>query len=411
MRVGARLGRAFWGFRGKLALSIAATFIVLGACLVAVQVAILSQSIASTIDVSIGGPVDVEAPVVLPDPASLKDTVECVTTVETSDCQVEVSDETSSYGRLVASDVMDSYITWTLVLLVVFAVVSAALSWRLTRSPARKISDVAQLAEQISERDLSQRIALTGPRDEITRLADQVDTMLARLEGAFVSQEQFVANASHELRTPITSVRAALEAPLTQGRVPPDLQPYVHRALRSVRRMDDLIAALLLIARSRHLDADQRSRVDLAMCVRDELEAIQVLAQARGLRVECSGIEESVFVEVSAGAITIAVGNILRNAVQHNRDDGWISVDLRVLGDRVVLAVGNSGPVYSTDEVTGLTEAFNRGGQTRLAGTPGTGLGLTIVESIAAAHDAVLVVQPGCVDGLVVHLTLQACSS
>jgi hypothetical protein len=157
VRVGARLGRAFWGFRGKLALSIAATFIVLGACLVAVQVAILSQSIASTIDVSIGGPVDVEAPVVLPDPASLKDTVECVTTVETSDCQVEVSDETSSYGRLVASDVMDSYITWTLVLLVVFAVVSAALSWRLTRSPARKISDVAQLAEQISERDLSQR--------------------------------------------------------------------------------------------------------------------------------------------------------------------------------------------------------------------------------------------------------------
>lgn len=404
------MARTFWGFRGKLALSIAATFIVLGAGLVAVQVGILSQSIASTIDISIGGPAGAGVPVILPDSTNLAETAECVTTAEVADCRGEVSGEMVSYGRVVASDVMRRYMTWTAALLVVFAVFSAGLSWGLTRSPAKKISHLTTLAEQISERDLSRRIALSGPRDEITRLADQMDTMLARLEGAFTSQEQFVANASHELRTPITSVRAALEAPLTQGRVPLDLQPYIHRALRAVRRMDDLIAALLLIARSRHLAADQRSRVDLAACLRDEVTAIQEAAQARRLRVTCSEPEIPVLVEASAEVIAIAVGNLLRNAVQHNRDDGWIAAGLGMVGDQVVLTVSNSGPVYSVDEVAQLARAFNRGRQTRLAGIPGTGLGLTIVESVAAALDAVLVVRPGSPDGLLVRLSLQACS-
>lgn len=404
-RAGAR--RTLRGFRGRLALSIAATFVLLGASLVSVQVVILSQSIARTVDVSIGSGIQgVDVPPA--ESTEVTDVADCVTTPGSVDCQIDVPDAGPRDGRLIASDVMQTYITWTVVLLVVFAVVSAALAWWLTGSPARKISHVTDLAETFSERDLSRRIELTGPRDEITDLGDRINTMLGRLEDAFTSQEQFVANASHELRTPITAVRAALEAPLAQGRVPADLQPYVHRALRSNQRMDDLITALLVIARSRRLEAHQVERVDLAAILREELHHARAAVDVRGLSLVATGVDAPVMVDGSTEAIAIAVRNLVRNAVQHNHDGGWVDVGFGAdesVG-LVVLVVANSGARYADDEIGDLTLAFNRGRQTRLAGTPGTGLGLAIVESIVTAHGGVLALRPGVPDGLVASLTL-----
>ena len=410
MRSRAGTRRTLRGFRGRLALSIAATFVVLGASLVSVQVVILSQSISRTVDVSIGSGVQRVVPPA--ESTAVTDVADCVSTPGSVDCQIDVPVSGPREGRLVASDVMRTYVTWTVVLLVVFAVVSAALAWLLTRSPARKISHVTDLAETFSERDLSRRIALTGPRDEITDLGDRIDTMLGRLEDAFTSQEQFVANASHELRTPITAVRAALEAPLAQGRVPADLQPYVHRALRSNQRMDDLITALLVIARSRRLETDQLERVDLAALVRRELLQARPGIEGRGLSVAIAGTDRPVIVDGGSEPVAIAIRNLVRNAIQHNRDGGWIDVRLgeRHVEEKVVLVVSNSGTSYADDEIGDLTLAFNRGRQTRLAGTPGTGLGLAIVESIVTAHGGELGLRPGAPDGLVVSLTLPRAS-
>lgn len=400
-------GRTLRGFRGRLALSIAATFVLLGAGLVSVQVVILSQSIARTVDVSIGSGIQgVDVP---PAEATAVTVVaDCVTTPGSVDCQIDVPRSGPRDGRPIASDVMQTYVTWTAILLVVFAVVSAALAWWLTGSPARKIRHVTDLAETFSERDLSRRIALTGPRDEITDLGDRINTMLGRLEDAFTSQEQFVANASHELRTPITAVRAALEAPLAQGRVPADLQPYVHRALRSNQRMDDLITALLVMARSRRLEVHQVERVDLAALLREELHHARAAIEVRGLSLVSTGVDAPLMVAGRTEAIAIAVRNLVRNAVQHNRDGGW--VDVRLDEDEragfVVLVVGNSGARYGDDEIGDLTLAFNRGRQTRLSGTPGTGLGLAIVESIVTVHGGALELRPGAPDGLVVRVSL-----
>lgn len=410
MRSRAGTRRTLRGFRGRLALSIAATFVVLGASLVSVQVVILSQSISRTVDVSIGSGVQRVVPPA--ESTAVTDVADCVSTPGSVDCQIDVPVSGPREGRLVASDVMRTYVTWTVVLLVVFAVVSAVLAWLLTRSPARKISHVTDLAETFSERDLSRRIALTGPRDEITDLGDRINTMLGRLEDAFTSQEQFVANASHELRTPITAVRAALEAPLAQGRVPADLQPYIHRALRSNQRMDDLITALLVIARSRRLETDQLERVDLAALVRRELLQARPGIEGRGLSVAIAGTDRPVIVDGGSEPVAIAIRNLVRNAIQHNRDGGWIDVRLgeRHVEEKVVLVVSNSGTSYADDEIGDLTLAFNRGRRTRLAGTPGTGLGLAIVESIVTAHGGELGLRPGAPDGLVVSLTLPRAS-
>ena len=131
----------------------------------------------------------------------------------------------TNYGHALAGDVMERYLLWSVVLLGIFTVVAASFAWLLTRSPARKIAGISALAGDISEHDLSRRLNLRGRRDEITDLGDRFDVMLARLDEAFTNQDRFVANASHELRTPVTTARAALEAPPSQKLVSDELQP------------------------------------------------------------------------------------------------------------------------------------------------------------------------------------------
>jgi signal transduction histidine kinase len=292
------------------------------------------------------------------------------------------------------------------VLLAAFTVLAAVLAWRLTRGPARRIAGIAELAGEISEQDLSRRLDLPGPRDEITDLADRFDTMLARLQSAFADRERFVANASHELRTPITATRAALEAPLTQGRVPAELEPYLRRALRANQRMEELITALLSIARTRHLHAGDLQDLALGALVTEAVDGIRDRAGARGIAVVLDLPATAVLVRGHRASLMIALGNLLDNAVRHNRDGGRVRVGVTQGRGRAAVLVANTGPTYSAAEAHELLQPFSRGQHTRRAGTPGTGLGLSVVTSIAAAQDGTVEVSPGAEDGLSVSLTL-----
>lgn len=397
--------RNWWGFRGKLALSIAVSFILLGVALVGIQLVILDQSIAATINVSVGTGNASELPT--GESEVINGSSDCVQTVESTDCEISIPDDAAAadYGQTIASDVMQNYIVWSVALLIAFAAIAAVLAWFLTRSPARKISGITALAEDISEHDLSRRINMPGARDEVTELGDRIDTMLARLETAFATQDQFVANASHELRTPITAVRTALEAPMSQGRVPDELLPYLERALHSTQRMDELITALLLIARSKHLAAHEQRLLDLVELVRHEIHETRDAAEQRWLRLTTALPDSPVLVLGNEQALAIAVRNLLRNAIQHNIPEGDLTVVVEIDAEcHPVLTVSNSGSIYTDTEAAELTRAFNRGRQTRIAGTPGTGLGLTIIESIANAHSARVKIDANHTGGLKVTL-------
>ncbi|WP_347124326.1 ATP-binding protein [Microbacterium sp. SY138] len=283
-------------------------------------------------------------------------------------------------STFLADEVGSGLLLWSIVVLVAFTGVAAAIAFWLARRSLDRIGEVTAAARDISERDLGRRLDLPGPDDEIKELGDTIDGMLDRLQSAFTAQDRFVANASHELRTPLTTTRTALEIPLEQGAVPADLQANMQRALRATEQSERLITALLALARAR-TGLDEVEPVQLRTLIEDQVDdldaqEIEVHANLRDLTVEGDAV-----------LLARAVRNLLENGIRHNVPGGELWVRCRRERGRAVIEVENTGTPITPATVQLLTEPFYRGDASRTsAGPDGTGLGLAIVQSIAKTH-------------------------
>ncbi|WP_231479797.1 sensor histidine kinase, partial [Microbacterium sp. Cr-K32] len=283
-------------------------------------------------------------------------------------------------STFLADEVGSGLLLWSIVVLVAFTGVAAAIAFWLARRSLDRIGEVTAAARDISERDLGRRLDLPGPDDEIKELGDTIDGMLDRLQSAFTAQDRFVANASHELRTPLTTTRTALEIPLEQGAVPADLQANMQRALRATEQSERLITALLALARAR-TGLDEVEPVQLRTLIEDQVDdldaqEIEVHANLRELTVEGDAV-----------LLARAVRNLLENGIRHNVPGGELWVRCRRERGRAVIEVENTGTPITPATVQLLTEPFYRGDASRTsAGPDGTGLGLAIVQSIAKTH-------------------------
>jgi signal transduction histidine kinase len=257
-------------------------------------------------------------------------------------------------------------------------------------------------ARGISERNLHERLALDGPDDELKELGDTFDELLARLESAFASQRQFVANASHELRTPITLERALVEVALADPAATTEsLRVTCERVIAAGEQQERLIEALLTLAKSQR-GLDERSEVHL-----DEVAGEALLnLRPSGVRVD-SELGSAVTLGDRAVLERLA-GNLVDNALRYNVEHGgWVSIWTGSSEGRPTLRVSNSGPVVPEDEVAGLTAPFHRVNGDRTE-TRGAGLGLSIVAAIAAAHGAELSTTPRRAGGLDVEVRFPA---
>ena len=233
-------------------------------------------------------------------------------------------------------------------------------------------------ARAASEQDLSQRIALEGPRDELRELADTFDTMLERLDRAFTSQRQFIANASHELRTPLTVMRTAIDVVLAKPE--PTREELVSMAAevrQAVGHSERLIEALLVLARN-----DQARTLteplDLAAVSEDALEG----RTANGITTTTT-LDEA---PVTGDEVLLErlVANLLDNAERYNIAGGTVTISTDTDDGASVVRVVNTGPVVPPDQVERLFLPFTRlDDRTR---HDGFGLGLALVSSIAAVH-------------------------
>ncbi|MFW5415748.1 HAMP domain-containing protein [Nocardiopsis sp. CNT-189] len=286
--------------------------------------------------------------------------------------------------------------------LVAVTALAAFAGWLVAGRLLRRLHRVTETARRLSEHDLDRRLALTGPADEFRELGDTFDGMLERLQHAFESQRRFVANASHELRTPLAVQRAAVEIPLSQGRVPPDLEPNLRRVLESAEQSERLVAGLLLLARSdRGLEAAEP--VDLAGPARRVLAAHREAAAERGVRLRAA--ERSAVVLGDRVLLEHLVRNLVDNAVRYNAAGGSVRVGVAAEGGSAVVRVENTGPEVA--EAGRLFEPFHRGGRGReRTGEGGSGLGLSIVASIAAAHGGAAAAAPRRGGGLAVTVRL-----
>jgi signal transduction histidine kinase len=258
----------------------------------------------------------------------------------------------------------------------------------------RSLTDAARRA---SELRLGERLALTGPDDELKQLADTFDVMLERLDAAFTSQKRFVANAAHELRTPLTAMRTAVEVTLSRStRTPEQLEDMAERVKRSVERAEATVEALLALATSEAGPATQES-IDLATAAEDALDAAHAVIDERHIKVVAS--LEPTLARGDRVLLERMIANLVENAARHNKPGGWIGVRTRQQNSSAIFEIANTGPSVPAEQIPTLFEPFVRA-QERLNSSDGVGLGLSIAGAIARAHNATITARPGASGGL-----------
>ncbi|MBV9593114.1 MAG: HAMP domain-containing histidine kinase [Actinobacteria bacterium] len=273
--------------------------------------------------------------------------------------------------------------------LAIMTVASIALGWLVSGRVLRPLRTITATTRQISERNLHERLALGGPADELKDLADTVDGLLARLESAFGAQRRFVANAAHELRTPLTLLRALLEETLTDPSATIDSFRATSRRLLALgQEQERLIEALLTLASSER-GLDHQEPFDLSVIVDTILLRPQPDIERLDLQIDAS-IEPAPITGDPALAERL-VRNLIDNAIRHNIADGTVQVSTGTMNGQAFLTVINTGPIIPDGEAARLFEPFQRLAPDRTAQSNGHhGLGLSIVQAIATAHNATI---------------------
>jgi signal transduction histidine kinase len=397
-----------WSFRTRLTALIAAVFVTGGVALLSVQYFLVQGLFDTAISGVVSCVTDNSGITVVAGDGI--DTDQCRAITEATGA-TENSENPSAASVVIeqttqlSQDVLSGLLVWSVVTLLIFAVVAvAAASWLSGRSFAR-IGQITDTTKRITRHDLHQRLDLPGPSDEIKELGDTIDTMLDGLEASFTQQERFITNASHELRTPLTTIRAALEIPLEQGRVPEHLEPAIRRALDANQRSEHLITALLQLARASTVapdDAQEPVRLS---------ELIERCLTEHAPDIETARLTVSTeFTATSASAdpvlVGLAIDNLIDNAIRHNHDGGTLSVSTGTAAERPWVEISNSGPTMTEGEAARLIEPFNRGPSTRTAAAGrGLGLGLTLVQNITQSLGGTLPLSPLPDGGLTGRLT------
>lgn len=299
-------------------------------------------------------------------------------------------------------------------LAVPLALALAGLSgWFLTRKSLAPLASMARQAEQIGAANLSQRLPVANPRDELGRMAVTFNSLLSRLEQAFTQQRQFMADASHELRTPLHVIRTAAEVTLDQPegitRETAEYSEALSIVSEQARRLTRIVEDMFTLARA---DAGQRAleRSDFYL---DELlidsgRAATILAGRKGVTVDIAPSRESPFFG-DEGLLRQMLLNLLDNAVKHTPSGGRVSLQLTELDSSYEIVVSDTGTGISREAQERIFERFYRADSARNrtdSNGAGAGLGLAIARWVAEAHRGTLRLRQSGADGSVFAVTL-----
>lgn len=276
---------------------------------------------------------------------------------------------------------------YSIAALIIMFGLSLAIGWWVAGRALRPVGQITATTREITATDLSRRIAATGPRDELRTLADTIDDMLTRLEGAFQAQRTLVEDVSHELRNPVAVIQANVEAVLgSEQSTPTERRDAAAVVTRATGRMSRLLDDLLATARKRSAAFVDRE-VDLAGLTRGVAEEFALLAAERALRLDLR-LATGPVVYADPESLDRALSNLLSNAVRLAPTGTTITVGVGSLHGWAWAAVGDQGPGIPDDERSQVFERFRRGADDH---TAGSGLGLAIARQIAESHDGRLV--------------------
>ncbi len=257
--------------------------------------------------------------------------------------------------------------------------------WWLSRRAIMPIQKMSQIADEIQSNTLSRRVDIKGFDSEFAQLGSVLNSMFDRLQDAFQQQRRFVADASHELRTPLSVIMTSAELALSKERSSEEYKLQLETCQRSANRMHQLVESLLMLAR---LDGKQNSAspesLNLADLVKENLEWLGPLATER--KVKIASNLQSCMVSGHHNLLNQLITNLVVNAIQYNRDQGTVRVDVRSENDFCLLVIEDDGIGIPENDIPHLFERFYRVDQARSRNTGGNGLGLAICKRIIEIH-------------------------
>jgi two-component system, OmpR family, sensor kinase len=257
----------------------------------------------------------------------------------------------------------------------------------LARSILRPIDRIVAQARVIEGSALGKRLQHPGSHDEMARLVETLNEMLGRIEQVIDAQRRFAADASHELRSPLSRLRAELEVTLRRPREGLEYEEALRSCLAEVERLSRLAEELLTLAR---LEAGEPHEtplepVRLAPILDEAVARLEPEARRREVKVLMDPPAD-LSVRVAPAAATLVMANVLDNAVKFSPPGGWVRIQVTSEGSAAVVAVSDSGPGVPEEEMPRLFERFYRGSAARSTEMPGVGLGLAICRLLVNAQ-------------------------
>ena len=274
----------------------------------------------------------------------------------------------------------------------VVALIGVLLSRQVARGALRPLHQAAQAAGEINPSSLSRRVPYDGPADDVGLLVASLNRMLDRLDKAFAEQRRFVADASHELRTPITVVRGHLDVMRAEGGLTQDQEDTIALASDELQRMGSLVGDLLSLARLEGGGPPRFEPIDLGEVVEEAV----VLGQGLGARRFSFNHGGPLPVRGSRDLLLQALLNLLSNAVRYTRENGRIAVACGRRGNHAWVTVGDDGVGIPEADLERIFDRFYRGSfRTRPQDGGGSGLGLAIARRLVELHGGGLVARNG----------------
>ncbi|NIO69899.1 MAG: HAMP domain-containing protein, partial [Anaerolineae bacterium] len=281
-------------------------------------------------------------------------------------------------------DTTMSQVRWALLASVLLALALAAVSGGATvRNALSPVSQLVRTARSIeASSDLSRRVGYKGPPDEIGELATTFDHMIEHLDRVFQSQRDFVADASHELRGPLTVIRGNLDL-LRRDLSAEDRRESVRAIQQETGRMVKIVDDLLLLAEVQSAQPSQEQKVALKEIVLEELSRAKTLAGDRKIVVDR---QEDLVITGDAQRLKQLLANLVDNAIKNTSEQGTITLSLFKDGEWARLEVADTGIGIAPEHLPHLFDRFYRVDKARSRASGGTGLGLAIVKGIAEQH-------------------------
>jgi two-component system, OmpR family, sensor kinase len=252
------------------------------------------------------------------------------------------------------------------------------------RRALRPVDEVVVQARRIGESNLGERLPHPGSQDELGRLIETLNAMLDRVEHGVETQRRFTADASHELRSPLSRLRAEIEVTLRRPRDPAEYEETLRSCLEEVERLSQLTEELLTLA---HLDAEgtpgrEAAAIPLLPIVEDAVRRMGPEAQRCAIRLRAEPRGSPIAVRVGPTAVGLALTNILDNAVKFSPAGREVRVGISAEGKEALIVVTDQGPGLAQDELPRIFDRFHRGEAARASEAPGFGLGLAISRAV-----------------------------